>query len=130
MPEIAVGSDLLVPDGVPILEHALAFSRTPFATLESWAEHGPVVSIEFPGQTGYLVTEPELVDEILHDTDRFTLGREQRERFEEIEEHAVQANTGERWRRLRTALQPAFDHGTLEQHVPTIVNETVDRVEQ
>lgn len=115
------------PDGLPVLGHALAFSRHPFESLEEWAELGNVVRLRFPGQTGYLVTDPELIATVLHDSDgRFRLGQEQQERFATIEEDALQANRGERWERMRRAIQPAF----ARQHIDTYAGHVVDETER
>jgi cytochrome P450 len=97
------------PDGVPLLGHGLAFSRDPFDALSEWADEGEVVQLEFPGQSLYMVTEPELIQQVLVENhDAFTIGRQQRETFDGIEDDAVTATTGDRWRRLRTGLHPAF----------------------
>lgn len=97
------------PDGLPLLGNGLAFSRDPFGAIEEWAREGDVVHLRFPGQTLYMVTDPALVKQVLvADQERFTIGRQQRETFADVEDDAVSANTGERWSRLRRGLQPAF----------------------
>lgn len=97
------------PDGVPLLGNGLAFSRAPFEALEAWAEAGDVVRLSFPTRSMYLVTEPALIEAVLvGKQDAFTIGRDQRETFEGVEDDAVTGTTGERWRRLRRALHPAF----------------------
>jgi len=115
------------PPGVPVLKHALAFSRERFDAIERWAEYGSVVRIAFPGFNAYMVTDPELVAEVVHDSEgRFELGREQRERFSEIEEDAIQGNTGDRWRRLRKAIQPAFAREKIDEYADGVVDGTHD----
>ena len=97
------------PDGVPLLGSGLAFSRDPFGAMAEWAEVGDVVRLRFPGQSLYMVTDPNLVERVLMEGESaFTVGRQQRETFRDIEDHAVTANTGDRWMRLRRSLQPAF----------------------
>jgi cytochrome P450 len=105
------------PDGVPFLGNGMAFSRTPFAAMEEWAQQGDVVRLTFPGQSIYLVTSPDLIEEVLvarHG--QFTIGRQQRETFSGIEDDALTANTGDRWKRLRGALRPAFTWDRIEAY--------------
>lgn len=97
------------PDGVPILGNGMAFSRDPFAAMREWAKQGPVVRLDFPGRSQYLVTDPELVRQVLVEgQDVFTIGQRQRETFRGIEDNAITASTGGQWARRRKALQPAF----------------------
>ncbi|WP_327054030.1 cytochrome P450 [Halomicrococcus gelatinilyticus] len=117
------------PDGVPLLGNGLAFSRDPFGAMESWARHGDVVRLEFPGRSMYLVTGPELIEEVLLDSEgRFTIGREQRETFSGIEDDALTANTGDRWRRHRGALQPAFTWDGIEGYGGRMTERTAEHV--
>ena len=119
------------PEGVPVLGHGYAFSRDPFGSLERWADHGDVVRLEFPGQTIYMLSEPSLIEAVFLDSDgRFTISDQQRETFEGIEDHALSAATGERWRRLRTALHPAFTRERIERYGEEIVATTRERLEE
>lgn len=106
-----------VPDGVPLLGNGWAFVRDPTAAMETWAEHGPVVRLSMPGQRIHMVTDPELIEQILvDDADRFSIGPAQREFFEGAEDDAVTTATGERWKRLRRALHPAFTRDRIEAY--------------
>ena len=96
------------PDGVPVLGNRLAFSRAPFDSLERWASLGPVVRLSLPTQETYLVTDPDLIELLVERQYEFTISRQQREIFSDVEENAVTGTTGDRWKRLRRALQPAF----------------------
>lgn len=117
-------------DGVPLLGNGLAFSRNPFGALEDWANKGDIVRLSFPGRSMYLVTGPELIKQILVEKqESFTIGREQRRTFAGVEDDAVTANTGERWRRLRRALHPAFTWEGIQQHGRTMAERTADHVE-
>lgn len=118
------------PDGTPLLGHARTFSRDPFGALERWADHGDVVRLEFPGETFYLVSDPGIVEAVLHDGDgRFTIADEQRQAFAGIEDHAVTTATGDRWRRLRAALHPAFTRDTIDRYADGMVERTAARVD-
>lgn len=118
------------PTSVPLLGHGFAFSRDPFGALEEWAEHGDVVRISFPGESFFMVTEPSLIEQVLLDNqNRFTIAERQREAFAGIEDHAVTTSTGDRWKRLRKALHPAFTRDTIEQYVDRIVEKTTERID-
>jgi cytochrome P450 len=119
------------PDGVPFLGNGLAFSRNPVDAIESWASLGDVVRLKIPGQTMYLVTGPELIEQILvDDHETFTTSPAQRETFRGIEDHAVTTTTGERWQRVRNALRPAFTRDAMRRYADRIVDTTATYIEQ
>jgi len=119
------------PDAAPLLGHGLAFSRDPFGSLTEWAREGEVVRLTFPGRSLYLVTDPDRIREVLVErSNAFTIGREQRSTFEGIEDDAVTATTGDRWRRLRTALQPAFTWEGVQEYGPRMADQTAAHVER
>lgn len=118
------------PDGAPVIGHARAFASEPFAALERWAELAEIVRLEFPGETVYLCSDPEIVETVLHDGEnRFTIADEQRRAFADVEDDAVTTARGDRWRRLRTALQPAFSPDRIRRCADGIVERTIARVE-
>ncbi|WP_436343147.1 cytochrome P450 [Natronorubrum sp. FCH18a] len=118
------------PDSVPLLGHTRAFSRDPFGALERWADHGNIVQLEFPGETLYLVSDPALIETILHDVEnQFTIAEQQRQTFADVEDHAVTITVGNRWRRLRTALHPAFTRNTIDQYADGMVEQTIIRID-
>lgn len=105
------------PDGLPFLGNAWLFSRNPIRAMETWAAHGDVVRLEIPGQSWYLVTHPSLIEQVLvEQADSFSIGPAQRESFEEVEDHAITTTTGDRWKRLRRALSPAFTRDSIERY--------------
>lgn len=111
------------PGGPPVLGQGLAFARSPFDSIEEWASLAPVVHLSFPGRSQYLVTDPDLIAAVLVERqDRFTIGRDQRATFAGIEDDAVTATTGDRWRRLRTGLHPAFTKDAIEAYAPRIAD--------
>jgi cytochrome P450 len=119
------------PEGIPFLGNGLAFSRTPFDAMEEWAQMGDVVHLRFPGRSVYLVTGPALIEEVLvKRSDQFTIGREQRESFSGIEDEALTANTGERWKRLRGALQPAFTWDRIEAYGTRMAQRTAEHTDR
>lgn len=119
------------PDGVPLLGNGMAFSRDPFRALEGWATLGDVVRLSFPGQTTHLVTSPDLIKEVLVERqDSFTISRQQREVFSDVEDDAVTGTTGERWKRLRRALQPAFTVDQITNYGSRMARRTARHVEE
>lgn len=119
------------PDGVPFLGNSIAFTRNPFGAMERWAQLGDIIKIEFPGRSMYMVTSPDLINEILIERqDLFTIGREQRRTFRGVEDNALTANTGDRWQRLRRALQPAFTWENIASYGTQIAERTEEHVER
>jgi len=119
------------PAGIPVLGNGLAFSRDPVGAIEDWSSLGDVVRLAIPGQTMYLVTGPELIERILvDDHEIFSISRAQRETFRGIEDHAVTTTTGDRWERLRRALQPAFTRDAMERYADRVVDTTATYIDQ
>ena len=119
------------PDGVPLLGNGLAFSQNPFGAMEKWAQLADVVRLNFPGRSMCMVTEPTLIEQILLDDERrFTIGRQQRETFRDVEDDAVTANTGERWKRLKCAIQPAFSWDGIQEYGPQMAARTEAHVDR
>ncbi|WP_135536898.1 cytochrome P450 [Halostella pelagica] len=105
------------PAGIPILGNGLAFSRDPVRAMESWATHGDLVRLRFMDESLYMVTHPELIKQILvEDQHKFTIGPEQQQSFEGIEDAAMTTATGERWKRLRRASHPAFTRESITSY--------------
>lgn len=97
------------PEGLPIVGHGMAFSRDPVSAMESWADHGGLVQLRFMGESLYLVTDPTLIEQILVDDQaKYSIGPQQQQTFEGVEDFAMTTATGERWKRLRRAAHPAF----------------------
>jgi hypothetical protein len=76
--------------------------------MEEWASLGDIVRLEIPGQTMYLVTGPELIEQILADDyETFTISPAQRETFRGIEDHAVSYPRLKSWACQWTLLLPS-----------------------
>ncbi len=118
------------PNRLPVVGHAPAFARETFAALERWAGHGSIVRLEFPGETFYLVSDPAIVATVLRDGERrFTVAEQQRRAFADVEDRAVSTTAGDRWRRLRAALRPAFTRDAVERCAEGMVERTIARIE-
>ena len=109
----------------------MAFARDPWRTLREWGEEGDVVRLSFPGREMYLVSDPALVERVLvSDSSRFTISTAQRETFDGIEDDAVTATEGDRWKRLRGALQPAFTWEGIRGYGDRMAAETAAHVDR
>lgn len=105
------------PKGIPLLGNGLSFSRDPVSAMESWAAHGDLVRLQFLGEPMYLVSHPELIKQILvEDQHKFTIGPEQQDTFEGVEDNAMTTATGDRWKRLRRAAHPAFTRESITNY--------------
>ncbi|WP_436909754.1 cytochrome P450 [Halosimplex marinum] len=119
------------PDGAPLLGHGLAFARDPWTAMREWAEEGDVVYLRFPGRSQHMVTAPELIQRVLVERDdEFTVSRVQQRTFEGVEENGVAATTGDRWKRLRRALQPAFARDGVRSYGDRMAERTADHVDR
>ncbi len=118
------------PNGAPLLGNGLEFSRDPFGAMRRWADLGDLVRLDFPTQTQYMVTDPELIKAVLvENQEAFTIGQRQIETFEGIEDDAITATTGDRWRRLRKGLQPAFTWDGIRSYGERMAERTAQQVE-
>jgi len=117
------------PDGLPVLGHGMAFARDPWTALREWAREGDVVALQFPGRSMHMVTDPDLIERVLvSEAASFTTSTAQRQTFEGIEDDAVTATEGERWKRLRRALQPAFTRQGIREYGDRMATRTADHV--
>jgi cytochrome P450 len=110
------------PDGLPVLGHALAFSRNPLAFLERAAsEHGDVVALSMPGNAGVLVAHPDEIERVLvSDADTYPKGDFQRRELSGLLGDGSLIADGDTWRRRREALQPAFFARRIEAAEPVM----------
>ncbi|WP_247000091.1 cytochrome P450 [Halosolutus gelatinilyticus] len=117
------------PDGWPVIGNTLQFVRDPFAFYDDLASYGDVVRYRLAGQTWTTLLHPDHVERVLvEDAHRF-----ERYNFEEFgPEFAPEGllmTRGERWRRQRELIQPAFTPAKVAAFADAIVDRTVDAVE-
>jgi cytochrome P450 len=109
------------PKGGRLLGHGFAFARDPVRAMERWAEAGDLVELSIPGGTMYQVTGPEHIEEILvENSGAFSIGPNQETTFEGVEDDAVTSATGDRWKRLRSAMHPVFTRASVEQYADSV----------
>lgn len=110
------------PDGLPVLGHALAFSRDPLSFLESAvADHGDVVGLSIPGNAGVLVAHPAEIERVLvSEAGTYPKGDFQRRELSGLLGDGSLIADGDTWRRRREALQPAFYARRVEAAEPAM----------
>lgn len=117
------------PEGTPFLGHALEYARDPIDAIEKFGSKGDIVEVDTPIQSFYLVTGPDMIQEILvkkHGS--FTIGPAQQESFAGITDNAVNMSTGEDWRRRRKAMGPAFTGDTVEAYRRRMIDEATESI--
>lgn len=118
------------PQGLPLLGNVLEFVRDPTDALESWADHGDIVHISFPGQSLYYVTEPDLIEEIMiRKHASFTIGPEQRQMFSGVSQKSITASTGEDWQRRRRAVSPPFTGEQAKRYRAGMIDQAIAEIE-
>ena len=118
------------PAGESRISNARTFSRDPFNALTTWGSKDDIVQLSFPGKRFFLVSNPDLIESVLQDNeDRFMLADAQRRAFRDIEDQAVTTATGERWKRLRTALAPAFARPRIDQYSTGMIQQTITHID-
>lgn len=119
------------PSGLPVLGVAPTYLRDPLSSMERWAaEHGDVVHLQFPGTPTYMVTDPDLIQQVLvTESHRFERGDVAREVFGDLERASLSVVEGEAWRRQRQVIQPAFARERVEGYADTVTRCADDLVE-
>lgn len=117
------------PAGTPVFGHALEYARDPIGAIEKFGATGDIVEVDTPIQSFYLVTGPDMIQEILvRNHEQFTIGPAQQESFRGITDNAVNMSTGEAWNRRRRAIRPPFTGDTVEAYRDRMIEEAVDSV--
>jgi cytochrome P450 len=98
------------PGRVPIVDNTLSMVRDPLGFYDRVSEmDADVVGYNVAGTTGYFVTHPDLVEEILvTNPDDYEKGELLQRSLGEYVGEGLFLLEGEEWKEQRTALQPAF----------------------
>jgi len=98
------------PGRVPVVDNTLSMLRDPLAFYDRVGEmDADVVGYNVAGTTGYFVTHPALVEQILvTDESSYEKGALLRQYLGEYIGDGLFLLEGEEWKEQRTALQPAF----------------------
>lgn len=117
------------PDGTPFFGHALEYARDPIGAIEKFGRSGDIVEVDTPIQSFFLVTGPDMIQEILvRKHEKFTIGPAQQESFAGITDNAVNMSTGADWQRRRKAIRPPFTGDTVEKYRDRMIEEAVHSV--
>lgn len=117
------------PNRLPLAGHAVRILRSPLEFFMSLSEHGDVVLIRLGTQPAYVVTDPQLVRQILvRDAKRFDRGV-QFEKARPFLGDGLFTEPEPMHLRHRRLLQPAFHHARLAEYVDLINDATQHRFE-
>ena len=112
-------------DGLPLIGNTHQLVREQGGFYEAAAEHGDVVRLDILGMGEfYLVNDPELVETVLTDTDRFRKSAQSREDLGDLLGQGLVLSEGDLWERQRQRIQPAFYMDRIADYADTMVEET------
>jgi len=120
------------PDGWPLLGITPHYARDPFGSIERWHErYGDVVHLPFPVSPVCMVTDPDLIEQVLvTDSDRYVRGAMTERVFGDLEEEAISVSEGEQWRRQRQLLQPVFSRDRITEYARVMVDYADDLADE
>ncbi|MBX0304892.1 cytochrome P450 [Haloarcula salinisoli] len=107
---VTPGDDPPRPGRIPVVDNTLSMLRDPLAFYDRvGAMDADVVGYNVAGTTGYFVTHPDLVEQILvTDEGSYEKGALLQQTLGEYIGEGLFLLEGEEWKEQRTALQPAF----------------------
>ncbi len=106
-----------IPGGGPLLGHLRAFKRSPLETMAAWwRQHGDALRFRLGPKTIYLVSHPDLADEILvQQADRFVKVYDPRRPagLALVLGNGLVTSSGKIWKRHRRIIQPVFHRSRM-----------------
>lgn len=119
------------PPRHPVIGHTIQYLRDPFGFLTESARHGRIVRLNFLGQTVYQLNQPADIEQVLvHENQRFIKGELIQQVLGSINEQGLLVTEGDKWRRLRTRINPAFHPDRIAEYAPTMTRMTERLVDQ
>ncbi|WP_435333285.1 cytochrome P450 [Haloarchaeobius sp. TZWWS8] len=114
------------PRGLPILGNTLDASRDLLSFRTAVARtYGPIASFETLGQEFCLLTDPDLIEQVLvHENQRYVKGDLFQRLLSPVVGKGLLTSEGEFWRRQRHLIQPAFAPEALAHYADVMVEET------
>jgi len=114
-------SDLPGPKQQPLLGNFTQISPESFHTnLEQWAEeYGPAYQMKLLNKQYLVISDPKIGLEIIKQRPKLFNRTERLEwLFEDLGFHGVFSSNGDKWKRQRRLIMPAFSYSTLANFVP------------
>lgn len=106
-----------MPGKLPLLGHAVTMWRNPLTFFNSVSETGPLVKIRLGPLRAYLVSDHEMLNEILvRNAKQYEKGM-QYDRVRSMLGNGILLSEGEFHRRQRLLMQPAFHHTQVATYV-------------
>ncbi|GAB2554161.1 cytochrome P450 [Nocardia heshunensis] len=96
------------PGALPLLGHAIQLVRRPLSFVESLAAHGNLVRIRIGTVSAVVVSDPRVLDRLLHDDRVFDKGGPLFDRAREVVGDSLPVCPHSAHRRLRRLAQPSF----------------------
>jgi len=111
------------PDGLPLVGNTLAFLRDPVGFYDRCGSYeSDVVAYSVGGTDGLMLKHPDDVERVLvEDASDFRRGELIQDSLGKLADDGLFLAEGEKWRRERTALQPAFYRDRIETYAEMMV---------
>ncbi|MFC7077009.1 cytochrome P450 [Haloarcula halophila] len=109
---------------LPVVDNTVAMLRDPLAFYDRVGDHeADVVGYNVAGTTGYFLTHPDLIEQVLvTDASDYEKGALLQRTLGEFVGEGLFLLEGEEWQRQRTALQPAFYRDRIETYGETMTD--------
>lgn len=112
-----------------MLANVVAFARDPLAYLERVAPIADVVHVPDPRGPLYLVSAPELVEQVLVKQHHAFIKDKFTRVLVDSMGHGLLTSEGDLWRRQRRLIQPAFHRDRIRSYVSLMAGETARMLE-
>ena len=108
-------------DGLPVIGNTHQLVREQGGLYEAAAAHGDVVRLRILGMGDfYLVNDPDLVETVLTDRDRFRKSTTSQEDLGDLLGRGLVLSEGDLWERQRQRIQPAFYMDRIADYADTM----------